>query len=65
MPFYSRKLNRLKGYDYSQNGAYFITICTKDKKCLLGKVVGGDDYIAPEVLLSDYGKIYHRNKMFA
>ena len=60
MPFYSRKLNRLKGYDYSQNGAYFITICTKDKKCLLGKVVGGDDYIAPEVLLSDYGKIVEK-----
>ena len=27
-----RKPNRLKDYDYSQNGAYFITICVKDKK---------------------------------
>jgi len=25
-----RKPNRLKGYDYGQSGAYFITICTKD-----------------------------------
>jgi REP element-mobilizing transposase RayT len=35
-----RKPNRLKCYDYSQNGAYFITLCAKDKKCLFGKVVG-------------------------
>lgn len=27
-----RKNIRLKEYDYSRNGAYFITICTKDKK---------------------------------
>ena len=56
MPFYDRKRNRLKGYDYSQNGAYFITVCVKDKKCLLGKVVGGDAYIAPKGALSKYGK---------
>lgn len=30
-----RKPNRLKGYDYSQNGAYFITICVKDKREIL------------------------------
>lgn len=30
-----RKPNRLKNYDYSQNGAYFITICTKNKKHIL------------------------------
>ena len=28
----SRKNNRLEFYDYSQNGAYFVTICAKDKK---------------------------------
>lgn len=28
----NRQPNRLKHYDYSQNGAYFITICTKDKQ---------------------------------
>ena len=26
-----RKQNRLMGYDYSQNGAYFITVCVKDR----------------------------------
>ena len=33
-----RKLHRLKEYDYSQSGYYFITICTKDKKKLLSNV---------------------------
>ena len=52
-----RKPNRLKDYDYSQNGAYFITICVKDKQELLGEImgtpiVGGDvfiSHIAPPV----------------
>lgn len=30
---------RLKDYDYSQNGAYFITICVQDKKYLFGEIV--------------------------
>jgi REP element-mobilizing transposase RayT len=32
---------RLKGYDYSQPGAYFITICTENKICCLGNIVDG------------------------
>ena len=32
-----RKQNRLQEYDYNSNGAYFITICTKDKKHLFWK----------------------------
>lgn len=32
---------RLKGYDYTQPGAYFVTICTKNRQCLLGEIVGG------------------------
>ena len=34
-----RKPNRLAGYDYSQNGAYFVTICTKNREELFGSVV--------------------------
>ena len=35
-----RKLNRLEDYDYSQNVAYFVTICTQDRKPVLGTIVG-------------------------
>ena len=38
--FPTRKCLRLKGYDYSQNGAYFVTICTHDKAHLFGRIVG-------------------------
>ncbi|MEG2000515.1 MAG: transposase, partial [Evtepia sp.] len=36
-----RKSVRLRGYDYSQNGAYFITICTKNREWLFGNVGAG------------------------
>ena len=29
-----RKAIRLEGYDYSRNGAYFVTVCTKNKMCI-------------------------------
>ena len=35
-----RKSIRLKDYDYSQNGAYFITICTHNRECLFSDIVG-------------------------
>ena len=36
-----RRPNRLAGYDYRQAGAYFITICTHRRYCILGSVIGG------------------------
>jgi putative transposase len=36
-----RRSIRLTGYDYSQAGAYFITICCHDKECRFGKIVVG------------------------
>ena len=36
-----RRSIRLKGYDYSQPGAYFVTVCTNKWKCLFGEIVGG------------------------
>ncbi len=51
-----RKPLRLKGYDYSTPGAYFITICVKDRKQLLSKIIVGDDaHIVPKNKLSYYG----------
>ena len=43
-----RKRNRLPGHDYGQNGAYFITICTKDRECVLSDIVGDDALIVPK-----------------
>ena len=58
MEYKSRKRNRLEYYSYSQSGAYFITICTKDKKCIFGKVVVGDGALdVPEMNPSSLGKI--------
>ncbi|MBE6646679.1 MAG: hypothetical protein E7611_03440 [Ruminococcaceae bacterium] len=34
-----RKHNRLKNYDYSSTGAYFITICTKDRQNILSEII--------------------------
>jgi REP element-mobilizing transposase RayT len=39
--FKQRRTLRLKGYDYSQAGAYFITLCTQNRACLFGNVVDG------------------------
>ena len=36
-----RRSIRLKGYDYSQSGLYFITICIQNRECLLGKIEQG------------------------
>ncbi len=36
-----RRSIRLQGYDYTRQGAYFITICTRNRACLLGDIVGG------------------------
>lgn len=53
-----RKRTRLKNYDYSQNGAYFVTICVKDRKAILSDVIVGANSVRPkEVHLTEYGKI--------
>jgi REP element-mobilizing transposase RayT len=52
-----RKANRLAGYDYSQNGAYFVTICIQDRQELLGKIVGATVPGRPSDELTELGKI--------
>ncbi len=45
-------------YDYSQPGAYFVTICTKDRRCILSWItVGADALGGPELRLTAAGKI--------
>ncbi|PIU54770.1 MAG: hypothetical protein COS88_06605 [Chloroflexi bacterium CG07_land_8_20_14_0_80_51_10] len=46
-----RRSIRLKGYDYSQAGAYFVTICTKDRGCLFGEIIDG------EMVLNPFGEV--------
>jgi putative transposase len=42
-----RRSIRLKGYDYSQAGAYFITICTHNRRHLFGEVQNGEMILTP------------------
>jgi putative transposase len=51
-----RRSIRLKGYDYSRNGAYFVTICSWNRECLFGEIAGMKAS-KPEMLLNEYGKI--------
>jgi REP element-mobilizing transposase RayT len=41
MSYPQRKNNRLKNYDYSQSGYYFITICTYNKYNIFGRIMDG------------------------
>lgn len=52
-----RKNNRLGKYDYSQNGAYFITICVKDRKEILSEIVGAGVLDCPMLKLLYHGEI--------
>ncbi len=38
---HNRRSLRLHGYDYTQAGAYFVTICVQDRHCAFGKVIDG------------------------
>ena len=55
IPFPKRKKLRLENYDYSTNGAYFITICTADKEKYLSRIISDNGLIKIE--LSPIGKI--------
>ncbi len=46
-----RRSIRLPHYDYSQPGAYFVTICTKNHECILGDIVDG------EMRLKEFGSL--------
>ena len=60
--FPQRKHPRLDKYDYSSDGAYFITICTQNRRCILSHIVGRG--LAPaemnHIEYSSWGKIAER-----
>jgi REP element-mobilizing transposase RayT len=47
----NRKLTRLKGYDYSRAGFYFVTVCTKNRVEWFGNIADG------KMILNDHGNI--------
>ena len=49
-----RRSIRMKGFDYSEAGAYFVTICTQNRECLFGDVVDG------KMQLNDAGHMVKR-----
>ena len=51
---YTTKSTRLKNHNYTQNGLYFVTICTQDKEYFFGEIKNG------EMVLNDIGKIAHQ-----
>lgn len=42
-----RRSIRLKGYDYTQAGAYFVTLCIRNRDCLLGEIIQGIMHLSP------------------
>jgi putative transposase len=48
---HNRRSIRLKGYDYSKSGAYFVTLCTRNRACLFGDIVEG------EMRLNQFGRV--------
>ena len=51
---YRIKSTRLKDFDYSSNGAYFVTMCTKNREFYFGHAING------KIKLSDMGKIVEK-----
>ena len=52
-----RKPTRLKNYDYSSPGAYFVTICTQNRRCVFSDIIVGAIHESPVAELTEYGKI--------
>ena len=48
---HDRISTRLRGFDYSKPGKYFVTICTNDRECIFGEIHGD------EMQLNEIGKI--------
>ena len=56
-PWQDRHNIRLQKYDYSTPGAYFLTLCVKNRKCVLSHIVGTGVLDGPSIELLPYGKI--------
>ena len=50
---HNRRSIRLKGYDYTKSGAYFVTLCTHQRLCIFGSINDG------KMVLNEWGMIVH------
>lgn len=57
MNFPNRKLPRLKKYDYTTPGAYFITICSHEKQCIFGHITPGSHGDDARMVYSPIGEL--------
>ena len=63
---HKRRTIRLKDYDYSKKGMYYITICSHNREQILSKImnlnmtVGADAHICPYVELTNIGNIVEK-----
>ncbi len=55
-----RRTIRLKDYDYSACGLYFITICTQDRESLFGEILVGADLVSAQIALNGAGRMVER-----
>lgn len=46
-PNHHRQTIRIPGYDYTQPGAYFVTICTHEKTCVFGEIINNKIRLSP------------------
>lgn len=46
-----RRSIRLQAFDYTRDGAYFVTVCSRDRECLFGQVIDG------AVNLNEFGQV--------
>ena len=58
--WHNRRNIRLKGYDYNAPGAYFLTICVENRKCVLSRIVGSNIFEGPGIELLPYGTIVEK-----
>lgn len=56
MDYPKRKQIRLPEFDYSSNGAYFVTICTQDRRRILSSVTVGEGLAPPATCLTAIGR---------
>jgi REP element-mobilizing transposase RayT len=59
---YHRRSTRLRGYDYSRNGLYFITICTHQRECIFGEIIDGEMRVNKigQIVLETWNKLPYR-----